>query len=409
MPKRKSTVKIENNKVVFSKEILEYFESLRNETSNKWIDKYFNVLSDTSNFNAPKYNIHHIKPVFTFKTDELNTREKAEKIADKFSQNLIKLSIYNHILAHFYLWKIYNNQESKIPLNYLFKTSKIIDELTEEELKKTAKLIEEFSKENKSEIKKSLCLDPRYNKILTKTTKINIYTKITTWKSLYRWALHNKQHPILNNLTPMEFANKYILSDEDKIKHFKDIEDYYNPNKNKEKTKLIKNTSVNLRKRYCLNPKYEPTNHNTYKICHWDALRGWANKHKNLINNVSPTEYANTYLISDEELINYKKDILDLENKNLKNKKDDIRKYKSQQNNRLCLDPRFNKVIVNNNNDYKYFKITNWKSLYGWATRNPNHELIENLKPKEFANKYILSKEDKIKYADEIKEYLNRK
>jgi hypothetical protein len=409
MPKRKSTVKIENNKVVFSKEILEYFESLRNETSNKWIDKYFNVLSDTSNFDAPKYNIHHIKPVFTFKTNKLNTREKAEKIADKFSQNLIKLSIYNHILAHFYLWKIYNNQESKIPLNYLFKTSKIIDELTEEELKKTAKLIEEFSKENKSEIKKSLCLDPRYNKILTKTTKINIYTKITTWKSLYRWALHNKQHPILNNLTPMEFTNKYILSDEDKIKYFKDIEDYYNPNKNKEKTKLIKNTSVNLRKRYCLNPKYEPTNHNTYKICHWDALRGWANKHKDLINNISPTEYANTYLISDEELINYEKDILDLENKNLKNKKDDIRKYKSQQNNRLCLDPRFNKVIVNNNNDYKYFKITNWKSLYGWATRNPNHELIENLKPKEFANKFILSKEDKIKYADEIKEYLNRK
>ena len=29
--------------------------------------------------------------------------------------------------------------------------------------------------------------------------------------------------------------------------------------------------------------------------------------------------------------------------------------------------------------------------------------------PSYFANKYLLSEEDKIKYADEIKEYLNRK
>ena len=413
MPKRKSTVKIKNNKVVFSKEILEYFESLRNETSNKWIDKYFNVLSDMSNFDAPKYNIHHIKPVFTFKTEELNTREKAEKIADKFSQNLIKLSIYNHILAHFYLWKIYNNQESKIPLNYLFKTSKIIDELTEEELKKTAKLIEEFSKENKSEIKKSLCLDPRYNKILTKTTKINIYTKITTWKSLYRWALHNKQHPILNNLTPMEFANKYILSDKDKIKYAKDIEEYYNPNKNKEKTKLIKNISTNLRKRYCLDPRFNlkiDDRSRFYKVCHWDTLRSWANIHRDLINNLSLAEYANLYLIPNEELVYYEKDILDLENDNLPIKtKKEFNEYNSQQNNRLCLDPRFNKIIVNNNNGYEYFKITTWKSLYGWSRRNSNHELIENLKPTDFANKYLLSEEDKIKYADEIKEYLEQK
>ena len=48
--------------------------------------------------------------------------------------------------------------------------------------------------------------------ILSDADEKLVYTKITTWKSLYKWALHNKQHPILNNLTPMEFANKYILS-----------------------------------------------------------------------------------------------------------------------------------------------------------------------------------------------------
>ena len=141
-----STVTIIENQVVFSKEILEYFESLRNEETNEWVDKYIEVLSDTSNFNAPKYSIHHIKPVFTFKTDELNTRKKAEKIANKFNGNLIKLSIYNHILAHFYLWKIYNNHETKTPLCYLFHNSETINELTEDELKIIAKFAEDIGK-----------------------------------------------------------------------------------------------------------------------------------------------------------------------------------------------------------------------------------------------------------------------
>ena len=149
-----STITIIENQVVFSKEILEYFESLRNEETNEWVDKYIEVLSDTSNFDAPKYNIHHIKPVFTFKTEELNTRRKAEKIANKFSGNNIKLSIYNHILAHFYLWKIYDNNETKYPLFYLFNTSKTIDELTEDELKIVAELTEDVAKTNLTEEEK---------------------------------------------------------------------------------------------------------------------------------------------------------------------------------------------------------------------------------------------------------------
>ena len=139
-----STVTITENQVIFSKEILEYFESLRNEETNEWVDKYIEVLSDTSNFDALKYNIHHIKPVFTFKTDKLNTRRKADKIADKFNGNLIKLSIYNHILAQFYLWKIYNNYETKTPLCYLFHKSETINELTEDELKIIAKFAEDI-------------------------------------------------------------------------------------------------------------------------------------------------------------------------------------------------------------------------------------------------------------------------
>ena len=65
---------------------------------------------------------------------------------NSIKENLIKLSIYNHILAHFYLWKIYNNHETKTPLRYLFHNSETINELTEDELKIIAKFAEDIGK-----------------------------------------------------------------------------------------------------------------------------------------------------------------------------------------------------------------------------------------------------------------------
>ena len=65
---------------------------------------------------AKKYNTHHIKPCFTFKDKEHKNRKETEPLANKFNENTIKLSIYNHILAHYYLWRIYDNQDSKFPL-----------------------------------------------------------------------------------------------------------------------------------------------------------------------------------------------------------------------------------------------------------------------------------------------------
>ena len=56
MPRRNSTVEIKDGKVVFSKEVLEYFESIRNEENSVWIDKYFEYLSDESNLTDTKYN-----------------------------------------------------------------------------------------------------------------------------------------------------------------------------------------------------------------------------------------------------------------------------------------------------------------------------------------------------------------
>ena len=59
---------------------------------------------------------------------------------------------------------------------------------------------------------------------------------------------------------------------------------------------------------------------------------------------------------------------------------------------RLCIDPRFGKTIIISK--YKTInwnsEITEWRNLYNWCKRNSDNELIKNLKPNEFANKYLI-------------------
>lgn len=410
MANKKNMTKFENGKVIFSQEILEYFDSLRNEETNKWVNKYIEVLSDSSNINASKFDIHHIKPVFLFKTEELNTRRKAEKVANKFNGNMIKLSIYNHIMAHFYLWKIYDNFPTKNALNY-FKTSKVIDDLTEDEMKVIAKIIEESEKTNKSrhqyyeenkdtilfnnKMKRvakiyRLCFDPRDKNTIT----------IVYWGTLYNWASNNRKE--FNIVSPTEFTDKYLLTKKDEIKYVKEIE-------------LFKQSKIYLSKeerrhQLCLDPRYNTLNsigeQKYYKICYWGSLNTWANNNRNLINNLTPTEFADKYLLTEEEIIVYSDDIKYFINKSRNPNKNYMTIYRKNLNNSLCLDPRY-KIVKNKYSDY--LMITNWESLYGWSQRYPNHWLLNNLTPKEFANKYLLSEEDKIKYAKEIEEYLNSK
>lgn len=154
MPKRYSTVEIVDGKVVFSKEVLEYFESIRNEENSEWIDKYFEYLSDEENLTADKYNGHHIIPCFTFKDETHRTRKETEPLADKIEGNIIKLSVYNHLLAHHCLWKIYNNWDSKNAIQKMCGQKKYTDDLTENELKEIAKIKENCAKKNRTEEEK---------------------------------------------------------------------------------------------------------------------------------------------------------------------------------------------------------------------------------------------------------------
>ena len=169
-----STVEIKDNKVLFSKEILEYFESIRNEKNGVWIDKYFECLSDESNLVATKYNLHHIRPCCTFKDEEHKNRRKTQPLGDAFKGNIIKISVYNHLLAHYCLWKIYDDWDSRHAIQRMCGQKKYIGDLTEDELKEIAKLQEECAKENQTKEERDKYLK-EYEE--NRKEKRKIYTK----------------------------------------------------------------------------------------------------------------------------------------------------------------------------------------------------------------------------------------
>lgn len=150
MSKRNSTVEIIDGKVVFSEEVLSYFENIRNEKNGIWIDKYFEYLSDESNLTATKYNFHHIRPCCTFKDEVHKNRRETQPLGDEFKGNIIKISVYNHLLSHYCLWKIYDDWDSRHAIQRMCGQKKYIGDLTEDELKEIAKLQEECAKENQT-------------------------------------------------------------------------------------------------------------------------------------------------------------------------------------------------------------------------------------------------------------------
>ena len=129
----------------FSFEVLDYFDSICTDKNYEWIGKYFDVLMKEENKTAEKFNMHHIRPCCTFKDEEIRTRKQTLFLANKFNRNLIKLSIYNHLFAHFYLWKIFDNRDLKLSFQRMCGQEQYINNLTENELKNIAKLKENCS------------------------------------------------------------------------------------------------------------------------------------------------------------------------------------------------------------------------------------------------------------------------
>ena len=257
MTTRKSNVKIENGKVVFSQEVLEYYESIRTKENSEWIDKYFEVLSDSSNIIATKFEVHHIIPIFTFRNEIHKNRKEIENLADKVKENLIKLSIQNHIKAHNYLRLIFKNTiyegyaKSAV---YMVCRKKNVENFTESEIDEIAKIIEDCAKENQTKEEK-LRKRKEYN---DKHENDRIYWYNTHKNERKEWM---KQWEEKHKQERIEYRIKY----------------------NKENRK-----EHNRKQRIYNNlPCYDPIKHDNCKL---NALLYRKRKHKTLYININPRD-----------------------------------------------------------------------------------------------------------------------
>lgn len=154
MSTSKPNTKIINGKVAFSNEVLNYINKWRTNENSKYIDEYMKVLLNPSNIIATKFEIHHIIPAFTFRDENHKNRKETIKLADKVTENKIKLSLKYHKLAHYYLWKIFPNDNNARSAVYFMFNNNDIEDLTKDEVIEFARILEEYAKENLTEEEK---------------------------------------------------------------------------------------------------------------------------------------------------------------------------------------------------------------------------------------------------------------
>lgn len=314
MPRRNSTVEIKDGKVVFSKEVLEYFESIRTEENSAWIDKYFEYLSDEENLSAEKYNIHHIRPCFSFKDENHKNRKETLILGDEFNGNLIKLSVRNHLLAHHCLWKIFDNFDSKISFQRMCGgTNKYTKELSEKELKEISKLQEECAKKNKTEDELR-----EYNKKYRKEWYENNRNEILKKNKIYRDE-HKEEI--------MKISQEWYKNHKDKVQK-------RNKKYRQENSEQIKNIESEYRKTH---KDVIRKKNKTYREGHKEELKQrdkeYYEKHKDEI-----SEKGKIYRKLHDEEIKEKKKI------DYEKNKDKI----SEKGKQLCFDPIKNKPCTLN-------------------------------------------------------------
>lgn len=138
----------------FSFEILDYFDSISTDENYEWIIKYFDVLMKEENKTTEKFDKHHIIPCALLKDENHKIRSETVVLANEINGNLVKLSVQNHIIAHYCLWKMFPiNEDIRRPI-YLMLGKIDIDNLTENELQELARIQEDCRKANMTEEEK---------------------------------------------------------------------------------------------------------------------------------------------------------------------------------------------------------------------------------------------------------------
>ncbi len=280
----------------FSFEVLDYFDSICTDKNYEWIVKYFDVLMKEENKTAEKFNMHHIRPCCTFKDEEIRTRKQTLFLANKFNRNLIKLSIYNHLFAHFYLWKIFDNRDLKLSFQRMCGQEQYINNLTENELKNIAKLKENCSMKNRTNEEKIRYMKNWRNKNKNKIKEY--YEKTKDRKKQYK-KLYDEKHK--------EERKEYRLKNKEKISQ--QMKNYYEKNKetideyqvnyrqehkdelknyDKIRRETHKEELKKKRKQYNSQKCIDPIKNDTCSLC---ALRERIKKHKNIYGNRNASDY----------------------------------------------------------------------------------------------------------------------
>lgn len=248
----------------FSFEVLYYFDSISTKDNINWIIKYFNLLIKTENQNSTKYHNHHIIPCLIFKDENHKNRKYTLPLADNIKENLIKLSICNHIKAHYYLWKILNTWTSKHAVQQLCQMENI-ENFTDKEINEICIIKEECAKKNKTEKEKK-----EYHKNYYSNNRDNILKNATKWvKEHIDQVKKNK-------------SNWYQRSREDILKERKD-----NRPKYLEKERNYRHAHKERYKELNTRPCYDPIRK---EYCTWNALKKRRHRNKNLYKDVILTE-----------------------------------------------------------------------------------------------------------------------
>lgn len=334
---------------VFSFEVLDYFDSIATEENYNWIEKYFDILMKDENINAEKFEIHHIRPCCTFKDKEHRTRKQTLPLANKFDGNLIKLSVYNHIFAHFYLWKIFNSRDSKEAFQRMCGEKINTDIFTENELRIIARLKEECAKKNQTEDERKN-LDKQWRKdnkekLLKKrkeyyeNNKEEILEKIKDqYKNNRDEILKQKKERYKNNKEEiLEKSKQYRENNKDEIAKRK--KNYYEKNKeeiSKKNKKRYENNKENILKR----------NKNYYENNKEEILK--KNKEYRENNKEKIAKLNKEYCKENKEKIskrnkcyyeNNKDELLKKNKEYRKENKEKLLKKEKEKNSLLCYDP----------------------------------------------------------------------